>query len=441
MTFDPVTLVLLGLLGMFVLIFLHVPVGVAMAITGIGCFWLMSGEVSQALSIFKTEIVSALSSHELAVIPLFLLMGGFATAAGLSGDLYRLGQAWVGHWRGGLAVATVLACAGFGTICGSSIATAATMTRVALPEMRSRGYAPAMAAGAIAGGGSLGMLIPPSILMVLYASLTEQSILAMFAAAIVPGILTVALYVVAVAVTVRFRPEWGPASERVTYRQRWRVTAQNWRVLTLASIVSGGIYGGIFTVPEAAAVGGALAFLIYVFSQGRGKRSLLEVLGDTAATTSMLYIVIIGAGTMSYFVTLSDAPAVMVEWIEAQALPGIAVIGILVVLFVIIGSVFDTTAGMVITLPFVYPLVTSLGYDPIWWGLMMIVLIEVGMITPPIGLNVFVLHGMAPDVPLTTIFRGVLPFLFADLVRIGLLIAFPSLVIWLPEALGFMSGF
>ncbi|MDX1374112.1 MAG: TRAP transporter large permease [Burkholderiales bacterium] len=436
---DPLLVVVLGLAGMFVLIALHVPVGIAMAATGLACFWLLSGDAGQAISILKAETASALSSLELAVIPLFLLMGGFATAAGMSSDLYRLAQAYLGHYRGGLALATIGACAGFGTVCGSSIATAATMTRIALPEMRARGYGASLAAGSIAAGGGLGMLIPPSILMVLYAVLTEQSVLALFAAAVLPGIITVLMYMGAIAVTVRIDPGTARPSVRMPWGARLGATRASWRVLVLAFVVSGGIYGGVFTVSEAAAVGGALAFLFYLLGGRRSRRSLIEVLGDTAATTSMLYVIIIGAATMSYFVTLSGAPASAVAWIQAQGLPPIAIIAVLVVMYIVIGSIFDTTAGMVITLPFVYPLVVGLGYDPVWWGLMMIVLIEVGMITPPIGLNVFVLHGMAPELPLRTIFRGVVPFLVADVLRIGLFVAAPEIVLWLPRVLGFAS--
>ncbi|UYN93839.1 MAG: TRAP transporter large permease [Enhydrobacter sp.] len=436
---DPTLIVVAGLAGMFVLIALHVPIGVAMAATGLACFALLENDLGRAFSILKTESVSALSSLELAVIPLFLLMGGFASASGMSSDLYRLAQAFLGHLRGGLAIATIGACAGFGAVSGSSIATAATMTRVALPEMLRRGYSPRLAAGAIAGGGSLGMLIPPSILMVLYAVLTEQSVLSMFAAAVIPGLVTVVYYMVAIAVYVRLQPQAGPATERAGWRQRGEATARSWRVVALAALVSGGIYGGAFTVNEAAAIGAGLAFLFYVTGARAGRGSLTGVLGDTAATTAMLFVVIIGASTMSYFVTLSGAPGLLVAWIQAQDLPPLLVIFLLAAMFIVIGSVFDTTAGMVITLPFVYPLVIGLGYDPVWWGLVMIVLIETGMITPPIGLNVFVLHGMAPQVPLSTIFRGVVPFFLADLARLATFILLPDLVLWLPRQLGLAS--
>jgi len=438
---DPILIVMLGLVGMFLLIALHVPVGVAMAATGIVCYAVMEGSWIQAFSLLKTESASALSSLELAVIPLFLLMGGFATASGMSADIYRMAQAFIGHRRGGLALATIGACAGFGAVSGSSIATAATMTRVALPEMLSRGYSPRLAAGAVAAGGSLGMLIPPSILMVLYAVLTEQSVLSMFAAAVVPGILAVALYMIAIAVYVRLNPESGPTTLRETWRARARATARSWRVVILAIVVSGGIYGGVFTVNEAAGVGAGLAFLFYFGGSGRSRASIVEVLGDTAATTAMLFLIIIGAATMSYFVTISGAPGMLISWMQAQDLPPLAVIAILAILFLIIGSIFDTTAGMVITLPFVYPLVIGMGFDPVWWGIIMIVLIETGMITPPIGLNVFVLHGMVKEIPLGTIFRGIVPFFIADIVRLAILILFPGLVLWLPSALGFASYF
>jgi C4-dicarboxylate transporter, DctM subunit len=264
-------------------------------------------------------------------------------------------------------------------------------------------------------------------------------VLSMFAAAVIPGLVTVVYYMIAIAVYVRLQPQSGPATERSGWPQRADAARRSWRVVALAALISGGIYGGAFTVNEAAAIGAGLAFLFYLTGGHTGRGSLTGVLGDTAATTAMLFVIIIGASTMSYFVTLSGAPGLLVAWIQAQALPPLVVIFLLAVMFIVIGSVFDTTAGMVITLPFVYPLVVGLGYDPVWWGLVMIVLIETGMITPPIGLNVFVLHGMAPEVPLSTIFRGVVPFFLADLARLVTFILFPQLVLWLPRQLGLAS--
>ncbi|MCB2100893.1 MAG: TRAP transporter large permease, partial [Rhodobacterales bacterium] len=359
----------------------------------------------------------------------------------LSRDIYRLAHAFIGQMRGGLALATIAACAGFGAISGSSIATAATMTRVAFPEMMRLGYSPQLAAGSVAGGGSLGIIIPPSIIMVLYAILTEQSVLAMFLAGVVPGIMAVAYYFVAIAVTVRLNPAAGPAAAPYDWPARRRAGIRSWRVVLLAVLVSGGIYGGVFTVNEAAAIGAGLAFLFYLGSGRAARKGFLEVLGEAAGTTSMIYMVILGASTMTYFVAISQAPSLVIDWIVAQDLPRFVVLLFLMVLFLILGSVFDTTAGMVITLPFVFPLVTGLGYDPVWWGVMMVVLIEVGMITPPIGLNVFVMHGMLPEVPLRVIFRGIVPFLLADIARLLTIAALPDLVTYLPRVMGFMSDF
>lgn len=428
-------IVITGLCTMFVLIALHVPVAAAMAATGVAFFgFLVSFE--PAFKILGSEVPGFLSSLDLAVIPMFVLMGGFATASGLSSDIYRLAHAWLGHVRGGLAIATIGTCAGFGTICGSSIATAATMSKIAFPEMHQRKYDLALAAGSVAAGSSLGILIPPSIILVIYALLTEQSLLALFAAAVVPGFLAAITYMAAIWIYVRLSPTAAPSLPRTAWAQRASVAGRSWRFLLLALAVGGGIYGGVFTVNEAAAVGVALAFLFFVLS-GNCKRAVLsDVLGETAKTTCLLFLVIIGASTMAYFVSVSNAPAELVTWIEDLGLPRVGVIAVLIFIYLILGSIFDTTAGMVITLPVVFPLVTGLGYDPVWWGVIMVVMIEMGMITPPIGMNVFVLHGMVPHVPMKTIFRGIMPFLIADFGRLSVLVIFPEVVLWLPRLLG-----
>ena len=432
---DPIVLATLGIGAMFVLIALHVPIGVAMGLTGFVCVGLMLGW-GPAISLFRTEPTGVVSSRELAVIPLFLLMGSFAGAAGLSGDLYRLAYALVGHLRGGLAMSTIGGCAGFGSVCGSSVATAATMARVALPEMLSRNYQPTLASGCIAAGGTLGMLIPPSVIMVLYAVLTEQFVIALFIAAIVPGLIAVALHFVAIFIYVRVNPEAGPAGEPMPWPERWAVIRQSWGVITLAIVVSGGIYGGIFTVVEAAAVGAVMAFLFTVL-RGRLTREVLwQVLSESAANTGLIYLIIIGAHIFTYFVTLSHLPNELVAAIKGTGLHPLVVMFLLHLMYLILGSIFDTVAAMVITLPFVFPLIVGLGFDPIWFGVINVMVIEIGMITPPIGINVFVLHGIARDIPLPTIFRGIVPFLAADLTRLAILTFFPGLALWLPTIMG-----
>ncbi|MDP6176024.1 MAG: TRAP transporter large permease, partial [Rhodospirillales bacterium] len=328
-----------------------------------------------AATLFATEPIGVISNLDLAVIPLFLLMGSFAGVSGLSADIYRLAYALVGHRRGGLALATIGGCAGFGAVCGSSLATAATMGRVALPEMLKRNYSQTLASGSIAAGGTLGMLIPPSVIMVIYAFLAEQFVITLFIAAIIPGLIAVAFHFVAIAIVVRVNPAAGPAGERMPWSERWQVVRQSWGVMLLLVAVIGGIYGGVFTVTEAAALGAGLAFL---FTVGRGKlnvESFWLVLKETASNTAMIYLIISGASIFTYFITTSKMPDALVTAIVDMHLPPLVIIGILMIAYLILGSIFDTIAAMVITMPFVYPLVTGLGYDPIWWGIVLVMVI------------------------------------------------------------------
>ncbi|MDC0343717.1 TRAP transporter large permease [Aestuariivita sp.] len=434
---DPMTTGLLGLGAMFVLIIAQVPVGIAMGVIGVIGTGLIIG-FGPALTLLATEPSSAMAAEGLAVIAMFLLMGNLAHLGGLSDELYRLAYVFIGHRRGGLIFATIGACAGFGAICGSSVATAATMARIALPQMLERGYAKSLAAGSIAAGGTLGMIVPPSVVMILYAILTENSIIALFLAAVVPGIMAVVFYFVAIAWVVKRNPDLAPLGDRIAWAERRKASYQSWAVILLAVIVSGGIYSGIFTVSEAASVGASVALLLAIFRKRLTKVKFLSALGDTASNTGLIFVIIIGASVFSYFATLSGLPSATVDWIESLGLSPLMVIVMLMIFYLILGALFDTIAAMVLTLPFVYPLVIGLGYDPIWWGVVMIVVIELGMITPPIGINVFVLHGMARDLPLSTIFRGVIPFVFADLARLIVLILFPALSLWLPGVLGWL---
>jgi C4-dicarboxylate transporter DctM subunit len=437
MTMDPVLTGLIGLAAIFVLIALQVPIGIAMGTVGVvGCA-LMIGW-GPALSLVGTEPSSAISSTGLAVIAMFLLMGSLAHTGGLSGELYRLAYAFVGHRRGGLAMATIAACAGFGAVCGSSVATAATMANVALPEMISRKYSKALAAGTIAAGGTLGMIIPPSVLMILYGILTENSIIALFLAGVVPGLIAVAGYVGAVAVYTRLFPDAAPIGPRASWKERRRTLADSWAVILLAAAVSGGIYSGIFTVTEAASVGAVFAFGISFLRRRLTRASILKCFGETATNTGLIFVILIGASVFSYFATLSGLPGAIVTGIKSLNLPPYVVILLLELMYLVLGSIFDTVAAMVLTLPFVYPLVTGMGFDPIWWGVINIVVMEIGMITPPIGINVFVLHGVAEDLPLNVIFSGIVPFLASDILRLLLLTFVPQFSIWLPHAAGWM---
>ena len=434
---SPLLIGVLGLVMLFVLIALHVPIGVSMGLTGFVTIGYLIG-FGPAVGLFGAEGREVVSSEGLAVVAIFILMGAFANLSGLAQDLYRLAYAFFGHMRGGLAIATVGACGGFGSVSGSSVATTATMTRIALPEMAERGYATTLSAGSIAAGGTLGMLIPPSIVMIIYGILTEQFIIALFAAALIPGVLSVLIYFVAIRIIVMVNPAAGPAGPRVPWSERLQVLKGTWGVVTLAVIVSGGLYTGIFTPSESAAVGVSVAFMFAVMRGKVNWQSFFETLLEAAATTGMIYVIIIGAHIFSFFMTLSGLPEFIVGTIEGSGLSKYMILMLLFVMFIILGSIFDTIAAMVITLPFVFPLIISLGFDPIWWGVIMVIVMEIGMITPPIGMNVFIMHGMAKHIPLRTIFKGIAPFVAADFVRLGIVTAFPALALWLPEVWGYL---
>lgn len=437
---DPFLIVAVGLLVMFLLIGLHVPIGFAMLVVGIGGYALMAG-MKPALSTFVSEVIANIENPGLAVIPLFLLMGSFATAGGLSAEIFRVANAFVGHRRGGLAMATMGGCGVFGAVCGSSTATAATFGAVALPEMLKRGYAPHFAAGTIAAGGTLGALVPPSVIMIIYAVVTQRVIiLDLFVAAVVPAILAVLFHFIAIQVYLMRAPGAGPAAERSTWGERLRALGNAWAVLILLIGVIGGIYGGIVTVDEAAALGAMLSLFFAVVRRRLTWNRFWGAILESAAATAMIYVIIFGASVFSYFINLAQVPTALTEWIEGMKLAPVLIIFVLLLVYVVLGAVFDTVSSMLITLPFVLPIVEHLGYDPVWWGIINVVVVELGMITPPIGMNVFVLHSVAPSVPLSGIFRGVAPFVFSDAARLIVLVLFPWLTLgaldWIGELLG-----
>lgn len=431
---DPLALAGLGLAFMFLLILLHVPLGVAMGLAGVAGFaWIATWPA--ALSLLASETAGALASMELATIPLFILMGGFATAAGLSEDLYRMAYALVGHRRGGLAMATIGGCAGFGAVCGSSIATTATFARIALPSMRGRGYAPGFAAGTVVAGGTLGILVPPSVIMVIYAVIARELIVELYLAALVPAVLAVLLHVLAISVQTRLDPASGPAGPRMPWRERWAVVRGCWGVALLAGTIMGGIGFGVFTATEAAAVGAAMAFCFAILRRGLSVATLRAALLETATTTGMIYVVIVGAAIFAYFVEITQAPQALVGAAQASGLQPVLLLAMILLLYLVLGAVFDEVAVMVVTLPFVLPLIKTWGYDPVWWGVINVVVIELGLMIPPIGMGVFVVHALAGGTRLTEIYRGVAPFVVSNLVRLALLVAIPGLCLWLPALL------
>ncbi|WP_342344576.1 TRAP transporter large permease [Vannielia litorea] len=430
----PLGITALGFAGLFMLMFLRIPIGIAMGITGFVGFGVISG-FGPAITLFGTEPAQVLSNANLAVIPLFLLMGSLATVSGLSDDIYRLIYALVGHWPGGLACATVGGCAGFGAVCGSSPATAATMGQIALPQMLKRGYSPALATGTIAAGGTLGMLVPPSIVMVIYAFLAREFVIDIFIAALIPALLAVVLQMLAVLVFVRLWPNSAPAGERLSWAERAKIARGSWGVLVMIGAVMGGLYSGVFTVNEAAAVGVLVAFLFALGRRSLTREKVMRMVGETASNTAMIYVIIIGASIFTYFVTAARLPGALTEMFGALDVPPLVVIAGILAMYLVLGCVFETISSMVITLPFVLPVVTGLGYDPVWWGIVLIMAIELGMITPPVGINVFILHGIDRSIPLKTIFAGIVPFAVADLLRIAIVVLFPALALWLPHAL------
>lgn len=427
-------IVLLGFAGMSALIILQVPIGIAMMAVGAGGFAALVG-IGPGVSVFGNELTSTFASADLAVVPVFLLMGSFASAAGLSEDLYRLADALVGHRRGGLAMATIGGCAGFGALCGSSLATVGTMHQVAYPEMLRRGYAPHFAAATIAVGGTLGILVPPSIILVIYAVLSETFVVDLYVAALIPAVFAVGFYLLAVHVYCTLWPGHAPASAKLTWKQRFAEARRTWGVVVMVTIVVGGIYFGIFTAMEAAAVGAAIAFAFVVGRRRFTLRSFLLLMGDTATTTGMIYVMVIGASIFNYFIAASHMPEQLIQLLEGINLPHVWVIALILVAYIILGAVFDEVATMLITLPFVLPLIVSWGYDPVWWGIVNVTVIMIGLFCPPIGLNVMVMHGLVRNVPMSRIYQGVVPYLIADFLRLALLVAFPLMATWLPATM------
>jgi tripartite ATP-independent transporter DctM subunit len=425
---------LLGFAAMFVLMALRVPIAVAMGLVGLVGVAMMRSWPA-AISSAAGEFVD-IGSYTLSVVPLFVLMGNFVTRAGMSRDLYKAAYALIGHYRGGLASSTIAACAGFGAICGSSIATTATMARVAMPEMKRFDYAPQLAAGSVCAGATLGILIPPSVILVIYGIMTEQSIGALFAAGIVPGLLATAFYLGAVAWVTRRHPTWGPPGERVGWGERLAALRRIWGVLGLFALVMGGMYGGFFTPTEAAGVGAMGGFVFALARRALGWRALLEVLTESARTSAMLFTIIIGASLFASFLNFTDLPPALREFVTSFDLPPVAVVVAICLVYIVLGMAMESLSMMLLTVPIFFPLVTSLGFDPVWFGIIVVCVIEISLITPPVGMNIFVLSSVAPDVPTTAIWRGVLPFVTADIFRMAVLIAFPALSLAIPGWLG-----
>jgi tripartite ATP-independent transporter DctM subunit len=425
---------LLGFAGLFGLMALGTPVGIAMLISGLVGTVVLTGWTSAAYTLSGQTFATA-SYYELSVLPLFILMGNLASAAGLSRDLYDAAYRWIGHLRGGLAGATIVGCAGFAALSGSSIASAVTMGRVAYPNMRRYGYGGRLSTGAIAAGGTLGILIPPSTGFVLYAILTEQSIGRLFIAGVLPGLMLTALFLVTIAIVVRVRPAEGPAGEAFPLAERLAATRRATGIVTIILLTIGGIYAGIFTPVEAAGVGAFFASIMIVFRRKLSFATLRSVVSDTMRTTGMCFLILIGASVFSPFIALSGLPSLVAGFFIESGLGVYGTLLIILALYAVLGMVIEGLSLLVITLPIVFPVIVALGFDPIWFGVIMVIVLEMGLISPPVGVNCFVVSTIARDVKLETIFAGVMPFWGAMIVAILLLVAFPEIALTLPNAM------
>jgi tripartite ATP-independent transporter DctM subunit len=422
----------IGVVALLVLIGLRVPVGIAMGVVGVVGGVAINGVDSIGFVLGSQPFVTVVP-YSLSVVPLFVMMGAFAARAGLSASLYQALHALIGHWRGGLASATIGACALFGAVCGSSLATAATMARVSIPEMRALGYDDRLSGGTVAAGGTLGILIPPSIIMVIYAIMTEQSIGRLFLAGMIPGFLAAALYMVAIYVTVTIWPAMAPRAARAPFRAKIDAFVQMAPVAGLFLAVMGSIYLNIASPTEAAAVGAFGAMLLAALRRKLTWEVFRESLIETAGTTAIIFLILVGTSVLQFFIETSTLPTVLLNTINSFSMPALGVLIVILVIYIVLGCFLDSLSMMLITLPIFFPLIVKLGYDPIWFGILVTSVVEIGLITPPVGMNLFVIVSVAERMKFETVSAGVLPFLVADTVRLVLLVSFPVITLYLPR--------
>lgn len=427
----PDMIVILGFSSLLVLVLMRVPVGIAMGLVGFVGVAMMT-TTPTAMSMLALGPIRTATNHSLALIPLFILMGAVAGASGMNTELYRAANAWLGHRRGGLAMSTIAACGGFSAISGSSVATAATMAKVALPEMKRYGYPDGIATGTVAAGGTLGILIPPSVILAVYGLLTEQDIGKLFVAGLIPGLLAILLYMATIRIYFAVKGAEVPSQPRASWAERLQSMRGIWAIALLFTGVIAGLYLGVFTPSEAAAMGAVGAIVIGVVRRKLGMRSFYSCVVDSIKISAGIFLILIGATTFGMFLTMTRVPqnlaAMLLDW-NLGAYPTLFII---LAFLIVLGCVLDAMAMMILMVPIIFPVILALGFDPIWFGIIMVLTVELALITPPVGLNIFVLLSLAPTVSIATIYRGVLPFVAADIVRLGILIAFPILVLLLP---------
>jgi tripartite ATP-independent transporter DctM subunit len=423
--------------AMLVLMTFRVPIAIAMFVPGAVGYVFLSSEAA-LLSHLKGALFARLSAYDLSVIPLFLLMGQFATQGGLSRSLFAFASSLVGQFRGGIAMAAVLACAAFGAICGSSVATAATVAQVALPEMRRFNYSGRLATATLAAGGTLGILIPPSVVLVVYAILTEQNIAKLFAAAFIPGIIAAIGYLIAIAVYVGIHPTHGPAQPRHSNAERLATLLDVWPIAAIFLIVFGGIYGGVFTPTEGAAVGAGATFIAALAKGELDLAAVRRCFLETATTSGFIFMIFIGADMLNATLALSQLPAQLAQLVSTVGLPPLVIMAGVLLFYILLGCVMDELSMILLTIPVLFPAIMGLdffGLPPtekaIWFGILVLMVVEIGLIAPPVGLNVYVINGLAKDVPMAETYRGVVPFLITDAIRLTLLLFFPIVSLWL----------
>jgi len=426
---------LLGFVALFVLMLLRVPVGMAMGLVGVTGYSYLVGP-GPALKLVGQTSMRTVTDYTFGVIPMFMLMGALVSASGVSRELFRAANSMIGHLRGGLGVATVVACGGFAAICGSSVATAATFSSVAYPEMRRFGYPQSFATGVIAAGGTLGAMLPPSTVLAVYAILTQQDIGKLFMAGIVPGLLAMLMYVLTIVVIVRVKPGWLPRGEARAWSERAAELKNVWAPIVLFLFVIGGLYGGFFTPTEAGGVGASGAFILGVLRGRLDRAKIREALLSATRTAAAVFTVLIGALLFGYFLTITQSPQKLTEFLTGLGVGRYGVLALIMVMYLVLGCLMDAMAMIILTVPIIYPVIVHLGFDPIWFGIIIVMTVELGLIHPPVGMNVFVIKSVVKDVSFTTIFKGVLPFVATDILRLVILIAFPAIALWLPGRMG-----
>lgn len=424
--------------GLLILIFIRVPIGLAMFLVGLVGLYFVTGSLNLPLGRMKSETFSTFSSYSLSIVPIFLLMGHFATLGGMSTALFKAAESFLGHRRGGVAMATIGACAGFGAICGSSLATAATMSRVALPELRKYGYSGGFSTATLAAGGTLGILIPPSVVLVIYAILTEQNIAKLFLAAFIPGILAALGYVFAISIYVRLHPDAAGTKPAISYLERFKALFDVWPVLMVFGLVVGGIYNGWFTPTEGAAVGAAGTGLIAFLNRGLNRGTLVESFLVTAKSTAMIFFIILGAGFYNGFLALTQVPQEISNFVVSQGLSPWMVLTLVLLFYLILGCLMDSLSMILLTVPIFFPVIVGLDFGmsqeqiAIWFGILVLIVVEVGLITPPVGMNLFVINAMDRMTPMVETYKVVMYFVASDIIRVVLLAAFPMITLfWL----------